>query len=88
MHVGYWFVAGLWAVGLVSGVVVATVRGVQDLSFPSLLWTLAPAFVVDLILMPFARSGRIRSLTMNERAIGVIGGALLHALVLVAFAES
>jgi len=46
MRVGYWFVAGLWAVGLVSGLVVATAPGVRDLSIPSLLWTLAPAFVV------------------------------------------
>lgn len=84
MRSGIWFIAGLWAFGLVSGLVVAGRPAWRDLAVPPYSWPLILALVVDLAHMPLARAGRIAPLTMNERAIGVIGAALIQILVLMA----
>lgn len=84
MRIGIWFIAALWAFGLASGLVVASRPGLRDLALPSLAWPLILALVADLALMPLARAGRIEPVTMNERAIAVIGAALIHTLALAA----
>ena len=86
MDVGRWFIGGLWAFGLVSGLAVAGSASLRALPIPSLAWPLAAALLADLALMPLAREGRIAPLTMNERAVAVIGAALIHTLVLAGFA--
>ncbi|NNM74501.1 hypothetical protein [Enterovirga aerilata] len=71
------FIAGLWAVGLVTGIVLARAPDAIPLPTPAILVPLAVGLLADLAMRPAAESGRIQPLTMNERAIGVIGGALI-----------
>ncbi len=82
MRVGIWFIAGLWAFGLASGFVVAGRPALRDAAIPSLAWPLVFALLVDLALMALSRAGRISAITMNERAVAVIGAALIQTLVL------
>lgn len=75
---GRLFVLALWAVGLATGLVLA--RAPDTLALlpsPALTVPLAVALVADLALRPAAASGRIAPLTMNDRAIAVIGAGLL-----------
>ncbi|KAA2235854.1 hypothetical protein [Salinarimonas soli] len=81
MRVGYWFVAALLVFGLASGLAIASTPGLRDGPVPPLIWIVAFALVVDLALMPLARAGRIGPITMNERAVGVIGAGIVQTLI-------
>ena len=78
MTSGRWFILGLLVFGAVSGVLAATVPALRDLPLPALVWPLAASFLADLALMPAVRDGRIAPVSFTERAIGVVGGTLLH----------
>jgi hypothetical protein len=78
-NVGRLFIAGLWAFGLLSGLVAARSPALRETVIPSLAWPLIAALVVDLALMPFVQRGRVRALTMDERIVAVIGSALIHS---------
>lgn len=84
MRVGWWFVGGLWAFGLASAFAVAGSPGLRDGVFPSFAWPLLVSLAADLALMPLARRGAVEPLTVNERALGVIGAGLVHTLALMA----
>ena len=86
MPVGRYFIAGLWVFGLLSAIVLSGTPALRALPVPSLAWPLGAALLVDLALMPLTREGRVQPLTMNERAIAVIGAALIHTLALAALA--
>ncbi len=77
-----WFIAGLWAFGAVSALAVARVPALGALPVPGLLLPLALSLLVDIATMPLVRQGRLEALTINDRAIGVIGAGLLHTLIL------
>ncbi|HEY8382936.1 MAG TPA: hypothetical protein VIL09_12385 [Microvirga sp.] len=81
MAIGRYFIIGLLVFGVVAGLVVATQPGIRAWAIPPLAWPLILALVVDLLLFPFVREGRIRPLTMNERAIGVIGSGLISTAI-------
>jgi hypothetical protein len=78
MRIGRYFVGGLWAFGVLSALVVVSVPALRALEIPSVIWLIGAALLTDLALQPLAASGRIAPITMNERALGVIGGAILH----------
>ena len=82
MRVGRYFVIGLLAFGLIAGFAVARLPQLQLLPVPALTLPLILSFIVDLALMPFVRDGRVAPLTMEERALGVIGAALVATGVL------
>jgi hypothetical protein len=84
MPVGRIVIVGLFAFGLVAGLLIANVPALADLPVPSLVWPLILALAVDLALMPFVQAGRVEPLTMNERTIGVIGSALIITIVVAA----
>lgn len=88
MKTGTWFIAGLLVFGLVSGIVVAVSPQLRALPLPSLVWPLAASFIADLVLMPAARAGRIEPVSFNQRAIGVVGGTLLHMATLALIAPT
>ncbi len=88
MTIGRWFVGGLWLFGLVSGLAVATTPALRDLPVPSLTWPLVFALLIEIAVLPLARAGRVAPITMNERALAVIGGALIHTLVIAALPAS
>ena len=73
MSSGKLYVLGLLAFGVLAGLAVAR--------FPALNVLPVPAFtlplIADLVLMPLGRAGRIEPLTMEQRAIGVVGAALI-----------
>lgn len=75
------FIAGLLAVGLAAGLVLARVPGSIPLPSPALLVPLAIGLAADLLLAPAIRAGRLPPLSMNARAIGVIGGALVATVI-------
>jgi hypothetical protein len=77
-----WFVVGLWAFGLASAVAVARVPALAALPVPGLLLPLALSLLVDLATMPLVREGRLPPLSINDRAVAVIGAGLLHVGVL------
>ncbi len=77
MTIGQIYIAGMLAFGVVAGLVVVNVPGAREWPVPSIVWPLLASLLVDLALMPLAQQGRIAPLTMNERAIGVIGSALI-----------
>jgi hypothetical protein len=81
MRAGRWFVAGLWAFGLASALVVLALPVLQTSVIPSLAWPLIAALLADLALRPAIAAGRIEPITMNERALAVIGAALIHTIV-------
>lgn len=77
MRTGSIFIGALWAVGLATGLALARFPGATPLPMPALLVPLAVGLAADLLLAPAVRSGRLAPVGMNERAIGVIGGALV-----------
>ena len=76
-HAGRLFIAALWGVGLVTGIVVARAPEWLPLPTPLFMVPLIAAFMLDLALRPATNDGRIEPITMNERGIGVIGAALI-----------
>jgi hypothetical protein len=74
---GHVFIAGLWAVGLATGVVLARAPDLVPLPTPHLMVPLIVGLIVDLAIRPASNAGRIEPISMNERAIAVIGAALI-----------
>jgi hypothetical protein len=74
---GRWFIAILWVSGLLSGIGIAKAPGLFPLPSPHLSVPLIVSLLIDLALQPLARSGRIPPLTMNQRAIAVIGAGVI-----------
>ena len=78
MHrTGYFFIGTLWAVGVVTGLVLARGPDLVPLPTPHLMVPLIVGLLLDLAIRPASNAGRIAPITMNERAIGVIGAALV-----------
>ena len=77
MRVGRYFVLGLLAFGVIVGLVLARVPQLQALPVPAFTLPLMLSFAVELALMPLVRHGRVQPLSMAERALGVIGAALI-----------
>ena len=78
---GYAFIAGIWVVGALTGLVLGRAPATIPhwVPTPALTVPLVAGFIVDIALRPATERGRIFPLTMNERAIGVIGAALIAA---------
>lgn len=74
---GRLFIAGLWAVGLGTGLALARAPESLPLPTPALTVPLVAALLADLALMPAMRAGRIGPVTMTDRALGVIGAGLI-----------
>ena len=79
MTSGRLFILGLLAFGVAAGLVVATVPAARSLPVPSIAWPLVASLLADLALMPLVKEGRVAPITMNERAVGVIGAAIVIA---------
>ena len=77
MRTGYVFIAALWVVGIVTGIVLARAPDSVPLPTPHLMVPLIVALIVDLAVRPASNAGRIAPVSMNERAIAVIGAALV-----------
>jgi hypothetical protein len=86
MRIGRYFILGLWVFGAAAGLVAAASPTVRAWPIPTLVWPLLAALAVDLALMPLAKQGHVEPLTMNERALAVIGSALIMTLILAATA--
>jgi len=84
MALGRIFIAGMLAFGLLAGLVIAGVPALRDGPVPTIVWPVLAGLAVDLALHAFGR-GRVAPLTMNERAIGIIGSGIITT-VIVAFA--
>lgn len=82
LNSGRLFILGLWAVGIVTGLVAARAPHLLPVPTPALIVPLAVALVADLALRPSIEAGRIAPITMNERAVGVIGAGLAAVLLL------
>ncbi len=82
MTIGHIYIGGMLAFGVVAGLVIAHVPGARDWPIPVFVWPLILALLVDLVLMPQAQAGRISPITMTERAMGVIGSALVIIAIL------
>ena len=80
MTSGRLFILGLLAFGVAAGLVVATVPAARSLPVPSIAWPLVASLLADLALMPLVKEGRVAPITMNERAVGVIGAAIVIAV--------
>jgi hypothetical protein len=68
--------------GVVAGLLVLTIPQVRSWPVPTIAWPLIVALLVDLALLPLVRDSRVEPLTMNERAAGVIGSALIITAIL------
>jgi hypothetical protein len=71
------FIGILWAIGLITGLVLAHAPHLLPLPTPAVMVPLAAGLVLDLLLRSSSQAGRIPPLEMTERAAGVIGGALV-----------
>lgn len=71
------FVGLTWLAGIVTGIVMARFPNLVPLPVPTFTVPLMVGLLVDIAVRPAAESGRLAPVTMNERAIGVIGGAVL-----------
>jgi hypothetical protein len=79
---GRLFVIGMLAFGVVAGLVVASVPVIRDLPVPAIVWPILVGLAIDLVLQALAREGRVEPLTMNERALGIIGaGTIITAII-------
>jgi hypothetical protein len=85
---GQIFIGIVWAIGLLTGLVLSRAPDVLPVPTPAILVPLAVGLLADLALRPAAERGRLSPLTMNERAIGVIGGALVAIGASVLFAPA
>ena len=82
MTIGRIFIVGMLVFGVVVGLVTANMPKVRAWGVPVFVWPLIVSFIVDLVLMRRAEPGQISPLTMAERAIGVIGSALIITVIL------
>ena len=81
MPIGRYFILGMLAFGLLAGLVVANVPALRDGPLPTIVWPIIVGLVVDLVLQSLVRQGRVAPLTMNERAIGIIGAGLIITVI-------
>ena len=77
MSAGKLYVLGLLAFGVLAGLAVARFPALNVLPVPAFTLPLIASLVADLVMMPLGRAGRIEPLTMEQRAIGVVGAALI-----------
>ena len=77
MHVGRIYVVGLLAFGIAAGLGIATTPALRALPVPAFAWPLLVSLIVDVALLPLVREERVQPLTMEQRAVGVIGSALI-----------
>lgn len=82
MTIGRIYIAGMLVFGLVVGLVTTAVPDVRAWAVPVFVWPLVVSFIVDLALMRRAGPGQVSPITMAERAIGVIGSALIITVIL------
>lgn len=82
------FIAGLWLVGAGLGLAISLRPGLWPTSVPVLVVPLLVALAVDVALLPIVRAGRVSPLTMNERALAVVGATLIALVLPVAFGSS
>jgi hypothetical protein len=82
MAIGRYYVVGMLVVGLIAGFVIAAAPRLREVPASALIGPLVVSFVIDLALMPLAREGRVRPLSMEQRAVGVIGAALIATLIM------
>ena len=74
---GRLFIAGLWLVGLVAGLVLMRAPDLP-LPVPALTIPLVASLLIDLVMMvPALRESRLAEITIQDRAIGVMGAALI-----------
>lgn len=73
---GTLYVAGLWAVGLATGLAVATWPALRQVPAPHLVIPLGASLLVELGLAARSRGAAFASLSGGERMLGVIGAAL------------
>jgi hypothetical protein len=77
MRFGRLFIAGMAAVGVVTGLLTARLPWLAEYGVAVLAVPLAASLLVDLVTLPMVQRGRLAPLTMEQRFIGVIGAALL-----------
>lgn len=77
MTTGRLFIVVMLAFGLVAGLVLANTPAWRDGPVPSVVWAIVVGFAIDLLIQWRAAQGKAEPLTMNERAIGIIGSALV-----------
>jgi hypothetical protein len=77
IRTGWYFVGGLWAVGLATGIFLARAPDTIPLPTPHFMVPLLVGLLADLALRPATNAGRIEPVSMNERAIAVTGAAII-----------
>ncbi|HEV2558008.1 MAG TPA: hypothetical protein VGU45_05230 [Microvirga sp.] len=82
MTINRLYIAGMLAFGVVAGLVIAQVPAVRNSPIPVFVWPLVASFLVDLALMPRAQAGQISPITMTERAVAVVGSAIIILVIL------
>ena len=80
MPTGRLFIAVMLAFGLVVGLVLANQPAWRDGPVPSVVWAIVFGLALDLFIQWRAARGQAVPLTMNERAIGIIGAGLIITL--------
>jgi hypothetical protein len=75
------FIGGLWALGLLTGLVLVRAPDLIPLPTPALSVPLIAALLVDLAIGPLVRAGRAEPLSMTHRAIAVIGAATIGTII-------
>lgn len=74
---GMWFTGLLGAVGLLTGLVIARAPSLLPIPMPYFLVPLGAGLLLDLVVQARLRRGVGEPVTSNERAGGVLGGAVL-----------
>lgn len=74
---GRLFIAGMWGVGLLVGVLIALMPELLALPMPHLTVPLIAGLLVELAIRPAISAGRVAALGGTERGVGVIGAAVI-----------
>ena len=80
MQTGAVFIGSLWAIGLLTGLVLGRNPEALPVPMPYFLVPLLAGLAFDLAVQLGLYGGRLRPVTMNERFLGVLGGSLLAFL--------
>lgn len=81
MPTGRLYIIVMLAFGLVAGLVLASQPAWRDAPVPSVVWAIVFGLALDLLIQWRAAQGRAVPLTMNERAIGIIGAGLIITVI-------
>ena len=81
MPTGRLFIIVMLAFGLVAGLVLANQPAWREGPVPSVVWAILFGLALDLVIQWRAAQGRAVPLTMNERAIGIIGAGLIITVI-------